>query len=179
LSSATAATSAKRSTLAVPRKRCSTPSTPCRRASRTCALADRCSIDRRRRVHADDVDDVASPRMPFASRAATTSAAPWKPAGPVMSGRVRYGSISPRESTGIASGSIGDERTVGESRVSGRSSESRHWPSTAIEDDHVAGIDEMRIADVVTIHPPDFGPAPGILQELSAMPHNVSPRSTV
>ena len=38
--------------------------------------------------------------------------------------------------------------------------------AAAVEDYHVAGIDPVRIPDVVAVHPPDVGPPPGILEEL-------------
>ena len=35
----------------------------------------------------------------------------------------------------------------------------------AIEHDDVAREDAMRILDLIAVHPPDVGPAPGLLQE--------------
>ncbi|MCK7501883.1 MAG: hypothetical protein MZW92_76810 [Comamonadaceae bacterium] len=40
-------------------------------------------------------------------------------------------------------------------------------PAAAIENHHLPGIDEVRIADLVAVQAPDFRPAPWLLEELA------------
>src|SRR6266702_3518123 len=82
-----------------------------------------------------------APRTTRGSRAATILPAPGRPSGPVMIGRV-----------GPA-----DPALERESRLS----------VAAIENDNVAGIDPMGILDLVAIHAPQIGPAPGLLEEFA------------
>ena len=38
---------------------------------------------------------------------------------------------------------------------------------SSIEDDHIARVDEVRVLDLLAVHPPDVRPAPRILEELA------------
>ena len=48
-----------------------------------------------------------------------------------------------------------------------------------VEEQHLAGVDQVRVADLVEVHAPQLGPAPRALQEQLEMSHSVSPRLTV
>ena len=69
---------------------------------------------------------------------------------------------------GIASASSGVARIVGDSRTCLALERScGGGRRRRVEDDHVAGIDPVRIPDLVAIHAPDVGPAPRVVQELA------------
>ncbi len=87
-----------------------------------------------------------------------------------MSGRDRNGSMSP-----------GGNRRYGvdvERRHAHRRRQPRRrplerkapLPVDPVENDHVARIDEVRVLDLLAVHPPDLGPAPRLLEELAGDP---------
>ena len=117
--------------------------------------------------HIDDVARAAHDALVVAS-AQDLRRRRTRPEGPVTSGRVRYGSMSLGGMLGIG---VGVERGHARRRrqtdgVPARQHELR-LSVDVLETHDVAGIDEMRIADLLAIHPPDFGPAPRFLQELA------------
>ena len=139
-------------------------------------------------VDAQHVDDVAACRGPdaLALRPRRISAALSRPSGPVTSGA----SGTARCRSAECSGSRRRRATSRASSATTRPCRARQrelrLAVDEVEPDDVARIDEVRILDLLAVHPPDVGPAPRFLQELAgdapervALLHRVARRGAV